>query len=98
LPSPTLSGQEIDKALEEIPGWRRSSSFTSNSIFRVYEFPDFAKAMIFVNKVAEAAEAANHHPDIDIRYNKVTMALTSHDSGGVTARDVKMAKKINEIG
>jgi 4a-hydroxytetrahydrobiopterin dehydratase len=50
-----------------------------------------------VNKVAGAAEAANHHPDIDIRYNKVTMALTSHDSGGVTQRDVKMAKRISEI-
>jgi 4a-hydroxytetrahydrobiopterin dehydratase len=50
-----------------------------------------------VNKVAEAAESANHHPDIDVRYNKVTMALTSHDSGGVTNRDIKMAKKINDI-
>ena len=64
---------------------------------KLYEFPDFIKAMEFVNKVAEAAESANHHPDIDIRYNKVTMALTSHDSGGVTGRDVKMAKRINEI-
>jgi 4a-hydroxytetrahydrobiopterin dehydratase len=54
--------------------------------------------MQFVNNVAETAESANHHPDIDIRYNKVTMALTSHDSGGVTNRDVKMAKKINELG
>ena len=52
----------------------------------------------FVNKVARAAEEANHHPDITINYNKVTMSLTSHDSGGVTARDVKMAKKIDEIG
>src|SRR3982074_3402033 len=97
LPSPTLSREEIDKALEDLPGWRRSSSFTSTSIHRTYEFPDFAGAMAFVNKVAAAAEAANHHPDIDIRYNKVTMALTSHDSGGVTDRDIKMAKKINEI-
>ena len=54
--------------------------------------------MQFVNKIADAAEQANHHPDIDIRYNKVTMALVSHDSGGVTQRDIKMAKRINEIG
>jgi 4a-hydroxytetrahydrobiopterin dehydratase len=93
LSSATLTEEEINKALAELPGWTRAG----NTIQRAYEFPDFARAMAFVNKVATAAEAANHHPDIDIRYNKVTMALTSHDSGGVTNRDVKMAKKINEI-
>lgn len=53
--------------------------------------------MIFVNQLAELAETANHHPDIDIRYNKVTLVLTSHDSGGVTQRDIKMAKQISEM-
>ncbi len=53
--------------------------------------------MKFVNKIADAAEQANHHPDIDIRYNTVTMALVSHDSGGVTQRDVRMAGIINGI-
>lgn len=53
--------------------------------------------MEFVNAVARLAEQANHHPDIDIRYNKVRMSLTSHDSGGVTARDLRMAKQISEI-
>ena len=53
--------------------------------------------MQFVNKVADAAEQANHHPDIDIRYNTITMALVSHDSGGVTQRDVRMAGAINKI-
>jgi 4a-hydroxytetrahydrobiopterin dehydratase len=53
--------------------------------------------MQFVNKVAEKAEQANHHPDIDIRYNTITMALVSHDSGGVTQRDVRMAEAINKI-
>jgi 4a-hydroxytetrahydrobiopterin dehydratase len=53
--------------------------------------------MQFVNKVADAAEHVNHHPDIDIRYNTVTMALVSHDSGGVTQRDVRMAGTINKI-
>jgi 4a-hydroxytetrahydrobiopterin dehydratase len=95
--STTLIDSEIDKALVELPGWTRSASAKVNTIQRVFEFPDFVRAMQFVNKVAEAAESANHHPDIDIRYNKVTMALTSHDSGGVTNRDIKMAKKINEI-
>jgi 4a-hydroxytetrahydrobiopterin dehydratase len=53
--------------------------------------------MAFVNKIAEAAETANHHPDIDIRYNKVKMSLVSHDSGGVTERDVQMATRISQI-
>jgi 4a-hydroxytetrahydrobiopterin dehydratase len=53
--------------------------------------------MGFVSRIAEAAEAVNHHPDITINYNKVTLSLTSHDSGGVTQRDVRMAGKINEI-
>jgi 4a-hydroxytetrahydrobiopterin dehydratase len=95
--SAILTSSEIDKALAELPGWTRSVSAKVNTIQRLFEFPDFVHAMEFVNKVAEAAESANHHPDIDIRYNKVTMALTSHDSGGVTQRDLKMAKKINEI-
>jgi 4a-hydroxytetrahydrobiopterin dehydratase len=53
--------------------------------------------MIFVNQLAEIAETANHHPDIDIRYNKVTLALTSHDSGGVTKRDLSLADQISEF-
>ena len=88
-----LTDSEIQKALGSLPGWQRNGI----AIQRIFEFPDFKAAMQFVNKIADAAEQVNHHPDIDIRYNKVTMALTSHDSGGVTNRDVKMAKKINEI-
>ena len=53
--------------------------------------------MKFVNKIAAAAESANHHPDILINYNKVTLTLVSHDSGGVTQRDIRMAGRINEI-
>jgi 4a-hydroxytetrahydrobiopterin dehydratase len=53
--------------------------------------------MEFVNKIAVAAEAANHHPDITISYNKVTLSLVSHDSGGVTQRDIRMAEKINDV-
>jgi 4a-hydroxytetrahydrobiopterin dehydratase len=89
-----LTDGEIQQALSSLSGWQRAGK----AIQRIYEFPDFKAAMQFVNKVADAAEQANHHPDIDIRYNKVTMALISHDSGGVTQRDVRMAKRINEIG
>jgi 4a-hydroxytetrahydrobiopterin dehydratase len=62
-----------------------------------YSFRDFNDALVFVNSVAQAAEQMNHHPDIDIRYNRVKMLLTSHDSGGVTRRDTRMAKQISEI-
>lgn len=88
-----LSETEIKQTLGRLSGWRQNGT----AIQRVFEFPDFKAAMAFVNRIAEAAEQANHHPDIDIRYNKVTMSLVSHDSGGVTQRDVKMAERINQI-
>jgi 4a-hydroxytetrahydrobiopterin dehydratase len=88
-----LTDTEIQQALTALNGWQRNGI----AIQRVFRFPDFKDAMKFVNKIAEAAEQANHHPDIDIRYNTVTMALVSHDSGGVTQRDVRMAETINKI-
>jgi 4a-hydroxytetrahydrobiopterin dehydratase len=88
-----LTDTEIQQTLGSLPGWQRDGK----AIRRIFEFPDFKAAMQFVNKIADAAEQANHHPDIDIRYNKVTTALISHDSGGVTQRDVRMAKRIDEV-
>ena len=90
---PVLTDSEVKQSLGKLRGWQQSGK----AIERVFEFPDFMAAMQFVNKVAAAAEQANHHPDIDIRYNKVTLALVSHDSGGVTERDVQMAEKISQI-
>ena len=86
-----LSEPEVQQALARLPGWQRAGI----AIQRTFEFPDFVAAIEFVNRVAEAAEQANHHPDIDIRYNKVVLTLVSHDSGGVTHRDVSMAERIN---
>jgi 4a-hydroxytetrahydrobiopterin dehydratase len=88
-----LSDAEVRQALARLPGWGQSGK----AIQRVFEFADFKAAMQFVNKVADAAEQANHHPDIDIRYSKVTTSLISHDSGGVTQRDVRMAERINQV-
>ena len=90
---PVLKEAEVREALKALPDWKPAG----NAIRRDYQFKDFLAAMAFVNKVAESAEAANHHPDIDIRYNKVTLLLTSHDSGGVTPRDLKMAKEISAL-
>lgn len=91
--SAVLLDSQIEQALQTLPGWKKNG----NVIQRAFEFPSFAGAMIFVNKIAQAAEAANHHPDILINYNKVILTLVSHDSGGVTQRDVRMAGKINEV-
>jgi 4a-hydroxytetrahydrobiopterin dehydratase len=91
--STVLTGAEITQAIQNLPGWKVSGS----TIERVFEFPNFVEAMAFVNRIAEAAEAVNHHPDITINYNKVKLSLISHDSGGVTERDMRMAGKINEI-
>jgi 4a-hydroxytetrahydrobiopterin dehydratase len=88
-----LSESEVQQALARLPGWERAGI----AIQRTFQFPDFVAAMQFVNRVAEAAEQANHHPDIDIRYNKVVLALVSHDSGGITQRDVSMAERINVL-
>ncbi len=72
-------------------GWARDG----DAIHREFTFKDFAAAMAFVNKVAQAAEAADHHPDIDIRYNRVTMALSTHSEGGVTEKDFALASRID---
>jgi len=88
-----LSESDVQTALQKLQGWRSNGQ----AIERVFEFPNFSDAMVFVNRVAEAAEEANHHPDITINYNKVTMQLSSHDSGGVTQRDLRMAGRINQI-
>lgn len=91
--SAVLSDTEIQQALQTLPGWKRNG----NAIERVFQFDNFIQAMQFVNQIAEAAEAVNHHPDITVSYNKVTLSLVSHDSGGITSRDVRMAGKINEV-
>jgi 4a-hydroxytetrahydrobiopterin dehydratase len=88
-----LTETDLQQALAGLPGWERKEI----AIQRIFQFSDFNAAMRFVNEVAAAAEQANHHPDIDIRYNKVIMSLVSHDSGGVTKRDVRMAERINQI-
>jgi 4a-hydroxytetrahydrobiopterin dehydratase len=89
-----LSDEQVQQELRNLDGWSQQGK----AIVRQFEFSDFKAAMEFVNRVADAAESANHHPDITINYNKVTLLLTSHDSGGVTDRDARMAAKINQVG
>ncbi len=89
-----LSEKEIQEKLPALSGWK----YAAGALARDYEFADFAAAFAFVARLALLAEKANHHPDIDIRYNKVHVALVSHDAGGVTARDVAMAGEIGKVG
>lgn len=91
--STLLTDSEVKAALEKLPGWCANGK----AIERKFEFKDFKDAMAFTNRVAMLAEEDNHHPDIEINYNKLKLTLVSHDSGGVTNRDAKMAARINEI-
>ena len=91
--STPLTDSEAKSALEKLPGWRANGK----AIERNFEFKDFKDAMAFANRVAMIAEEANHHPDIEISYNTLKLSLISHDSGGLTSRDVKMAARLNEI-
>lgn len=89
----TLSEEQIQTRLEdEIADW----SMIKDAIQRTYQFSDFKQSMEFVNKVAEAAEDAQHHPDILIRYNKVSLTLSTHDAGGVTEKDFDLARKADQ--
>ena len=88
-PMPKLTAPEIKSALATTPKWTKRGDI----IRRTYEFDDFVAAMKFVNAVAKAAEKARHHPDVDIRWNKVTLALTTHDAGGLTTKDFALAAK-----
>jgi 4a-hydroxytetrahydrobiopterin dehydratase len=89
-----LTAAQIAAELQHLPGW----SLTEGALVRDFQFPDFLQAMAFVNRVAVAAEQAGHHPDIDIRYNKVRLALVTHSAGGITDKDVALAGQIGRAG
>jgi 4a-hydroxytetrahydrobiopterin dehydratase len=89
---PALTKPEIDDLLKSQPGWK----IDDGKLVRDWTFKDFVAAVGFVNQVAELAEAAGHHPDIDIRYNHVRLGLISHDAGGLTKRDATMASQLNK--
>ena len=88
-----LTKKEIRLALSQLGGW----TLQGKEIQKKFEFADFSRAMGFVNSVAIVAERANHHPDIDIRWNKVTLSLSTHSEGGITGKDISLAKKIDSL-
>jgi 4a-hydroxytetrahydrobiopterin dehydratase len=86
-----LSEDELRTLLAERPEW----SLRDGKLVRQWTFGNFVQAIDFVKSVAVLAELAQHHPDIDIRYNRVELALVSHDAGGITARDARMARQLS---
>ena len=88
-----LSAAEVELQLNALPAWQVEGGV----LVRTFQFPDFRAAMRFVNHVAEAAEEAGHHPDIDIRYNQVRLGLVTHDAGGLTAKDFELAAVADKL-
>ncbi len=88
-----LPSDDIQSFVDAHPDW----NWADKVIAKTYEFADFAEAMGYVNKVADAAEAADHHPDIDIRWNKVSLSLSTHSEGGLTAKDLSLAAECDAL-
>jgi len=89
----TLTPAEVETELRTVPRWSQQGQ----SIVRTFQFKDFAAAIAFVNKVALLADEAWHHPDIDVRWNTVTLTLTTHDAGGLTTRDFALAASVDAV-
>jgi 4a-hydroxytetrahydrobiopterin dehydratase len=85
-----LSEEQIKEKLKALPGWE----YKNNAISKTFKFKEFLHGIEFVQKVAEMAEAADHHPDIRINYTRVTFSCSTHDAGGVTDKDFKLAQNI----
>lgn len=92
-PLQPLSTREIDMALRDLKGWSRQEGGLQRRVRR----QSFADAVAYVNQLVDLADQANHHPDIDIRYRNVILFLTTHEVGGITALDLDLARRINEL-
>ncbi len=90
FPPMLLTSIEIAEALRSLPGW----SSDGKALHRTYRFADFPSAVQFVNRLVAPAEALNHHPDITLSYNKVALSLTTHDAGGLTRKDLALARAL----
>jgi 4a-hydroxytetrahydrobiopterin dehydratase len=90
--APLLQTEEIDRLVAGLPGWERAG----DTLVKQFRFTDFAEALGFVNRIAEPAERMNHHPDVAIHWNEVTLTLWTHASGGLTAKDFELARAVEE--
>ena len=90
---PSSTAKKVSLQLKTVPNWLKRAQ----TISRTFKFEGFLKSIDFVNRIARKAEAINHHPDIDIRFNKVKLTLTTHDQGGITAKDFSLARESDEV-
>lgn len=88
-----LEDSELMKELKKFPDWE----LEGKSMTRIFEFEDFMEGIDFVNLLADVAEEAGHHPDIDIRYTRVKVSLTTHDAGGLTELDFELAQRVGNL-
>jgi 4a-hydroxytetrahydrobiopterin dehydratase len=93
MPVSPLSDIEIQRAFGTLPGWSRKGDV----ITKTYAMPTFLAGIAFVGRIADAAERVNHHPDIDIRYTRVVITLSTHDAGGITQKDIDLAGTIETL-
>lgn len=93
MSAPILSPEQLSAALNQLPGW----TVEAGKLHRQFQFGSFVEAFGFMTSVALVAEARGHHPEWFNVYNRVTIDLTTHDSGGITAKDVELATKANEL-
>jgi 4a-hydroxytetrahydrobiopterin dehydratase len=90
---PALTTKQIRLRLKAVPNWSKRGQ----TIYRTFQFEGFPKSIDFVNRVARKAQKADHHPDIDIRFNKVTLTLTTQGEGGITEKDFSLARQCDEV-
>jgi 4a-hydroxytetrahydrobiopterin dehydratase len=90
---PVLADHEIDRRLAALADWMRQG----DAITRTFTFDGFPEATAFVQRLVEPAESINHHPDVDVRYNRVIITLSTHESGGLTEHDFALAERIEEL-
>jgi 4a-hydroxytetrahydrobiopterin dehydratase len=91
---PKLADSDIDQALATLPGWSRSDS----ALQKTYRFPDFYRTIAFVNAVAWIANQQDHHPALDVRYNRCGVTFSTHDAGGITLNDLICAARVDALG
>ncbi len=92
-----LSDEAIGEALQGLPGWELVDNHTTRQITKQYRLGGFAAAITFVVRLSYEAQAADHHPDLDIRYDKVQVTLSTHSEGGITAKDIDLARAIDAV-
>jgi 4a-hydroxytetrahydrobiopterin dehydratase len=88
-----LTTKQVSLHLKTVPNWSKRA----RAILRTFKFEGFLKGIDFVNRIARKAQKLNHHPDIDIRFDKVTLKLTTHDEGGITEKDFSLARQCDEV-